>query len=88
MCATNDGFRIADEDLKLRGPGDFFGNRQHGLPELKIADLKGDMPLFREAQTAAGALAAADPELSLPENSPLAAEVERLFGRVGPQGLN
>ncbi len=88
MCATNDGFRIADEDLKLRGPGDFFGNRQHGLPELKIADLKGDMPLFREAQGTAGALAAADPALSAPENIPLAAEVERLFGRVGPQGLN
>lgn len=40
MCSTNDGFKIADEDLKLRGPGDFFGERQHGLPQMAIADLQ------------------------------------------------
>ena len=88
MCATNDGFRIADEDLKLRGPGDFFGNRQHGLPDLKIADLMGDMPLFREAQAAASALMRQDPGLELPEHRPLADEVERLFLRAGGQALN
>ena len=79
MCATNDGFRIADEDLKLRGPGDFFGRRQHGLPDLKIADLDGDMPLFREAQAAAVQLTGEDPELAAPENRLLAEEVRRLF---------
>ncbi|MBR7092007.1 MAG: ATP-dependent DNA helicase RecG [Clostridia bacterium] len=53
MCQTNDGFRIADEDLKLRGPGDFFGNRQHGLPALRIADLAADMPMLQQARQAA-----------------------------------
>ena len=88
MCATGDGFRIADEDLKLRGPGDFFGNRQHGLPQLKVADLAEDMDLLRSAQAMAGAILAADGELERPENRPLAAAVERLFARVGEQGLN
>ena len=88
MCATCDGFRIADEDLKLRGPGDFFGSRQHGLPDLKIADLSGDMPLFREAQAAATSRIAEDPDLSAPENRLLAGEVARLFEQVGGQALN
>ena len=42
LCRTNDGFRIAEEDLRLRGPGDFFGSRQHGLPEMHVADLGAD----------------------------------------------
>ena len=88
MCATNDGFQIADEDLKLRGPGDFFGSRQHGLPALKIADLNGDMPLLLEAQTEARALIASDPELEQAEHLPLAEEVRRLFDQVTEQGLN
>mgnify|MGYP002587219892 CR=1 FL=1 len=56
MAKTTDGFRIAEEDLRLRGPGDFFGVRQHGLPGLKIADLGCDTQLLREAQEAADAL--------------------------------
>ena len=88
MCVTNDGFQIADEDLKLRGPGDFFGSRQHGLPALKIADLNGDMPLLLEAQTEARALIASDPELEQAEHLPLAEEVRRLFDQVTEQGLN
>lgn len=89
MCSTNDGFKIADEDLKLRGPGDFFGSRQHGLPDLKIADLMGgDMPLFQSAQAAARQLIAEDPELQEPEHAGLAEEVRRLFARNGEQGLN
>ncbi len=64
MTKTNDGFRIAEEDLRLRGPGDFFGQRQHGLPALKIADLSCDIALLKEAQEAAEALLREDPELT------------------------
>ncbi len=88
LCATNDGFKIADEDLKLRGPGDFFGDRQHGLPQLRIADLMGDMPLLQRAQLAAANLLSVDPGLAAPENRPLREAVSRLFGKVGEQGLN
>ena len=89
MCETNDGFRIADEDLKLRGPGDFFGSRQHGLPDLKIADLMGgDMPLFREAQETARVIIGEDPDLNGAQHALLAREVRRLFDRVGDHGLN
>jgi len=86
MCATNDGFQIANEDLKLRGPGDFFGNRQHGLPQLKIADLLSDMPMLQRAQSGAAALLDEDPNLL--EHRPLWEAVERLFQQVGEQGLN
>ncbi len=88
MCATTDGFRIADEDLKMRGPGDFFGSRQHGLPNLKMADLMADMGLVQLAQTSAANCLSTDPELSLPENAPLRLAVARLFAQVGAQGLN
>ena len=64
MTQTGDGFRIAEEDLRLRGPGDFFGVRQHGLPGLRVADLGCDTRLLQEAQTAAEELLAADPELN------------------------
>ena len=88
MCETTDGFRIADQDLKLRGPGDFFGDRQHGLPEMKIADFLSDMSLLKEAQNAAQAVYAADPTLALPENKLLQMAVHNLFERTGGQGLN
>ena len=52
LCATNDGFKIAEEDLKLRGPGDFFGSRQSGLPAFRVADLSLDMTTLRDAQQA------------------------------------
>ncbi len=64
MRRTGDGFAIAQEDLRLRGPGDFFGQRQHGLPALKAADLTCDMELLRQAQQAAEDLLRRDPELS------------------------
>ena len=79
MTETNDGFRISEEDLRLRGPGDFFGARQHGLPSLKVADLSCDMRLLDEAQSAAKALMAADPELSAPEHRALQSRIEELF---------
>ena len=79
MCETNDGFKISEEDLLLRGPGDFFGSRQHGLPEMHIADLRGDMITLKTAQDAAKELLAADPALSAPGNARLAKRVDRLF---------
>ena len=63
MTKTADGFKIAEEDLRLRGPGDFFGLRQHGLPGLKVADLGCDTQLLQEAQAAAEALLDRDPDL-------------------------
>jgi len=79
MRATNDGFRIAEEDLKQRGPGEFFGARQHGLPELRIASFAEDMLILNQAQTAAEDVFRRDPELALPENRGLAEQAARLF---------
>ena len=79
LVDTVDGFRIAEEDLKLRGPGDFFGRRQHGLPALRMADLNTDTRVLKEARDAAAALLSADPDLSRPEHRPLLEKVRRLF---------
>ena len=79
MTRTNNGFEISQEDLHLRGPGDFFGQRQHGLPTLKIADLACDMQLLEEAQSAARALLCRDEDLSRPEHRPLLERVRELF---------
>ncbi|MBR4953164.1 MAG: ATP-dependent DNA helicase RecG, partial [Oscillospiraceae bacterium] len=81
MCATNDGFKISEEDLRLRGPGDFFGSRQHGLPEMHIADLGGDVKLMQAAQQAAQEILERDNELSSPENSVLRKRIDTLFER-------
>ena len=83
LSKTNDGFKIAEEDLRLRGPGDFFGSRQHGLPQLGIVDLAGDMRVLKEAQTAAEALLRADPGLTRPEHAKLLARVRQLFSDHG-----
>ncbi len=88
MTKTNDGFKIADEDLKLRGPGDFFGARQHGLPDLKIANMLTDSALLRETQAAARTITAKDRTLSLPENEGLKVAVTRLFGTTEQTGMN
>ena len=82
LCATTDGFRVADEDLRLRGPGDFFGRRQHGLPELRIADMAEDVAALRRAQEDARAILAADPALEQPEHRGLHGEVRLLFSRA------
>ena len=77
MTKTNNGFTIAEEDLKLRGPGDFFGSRQHGLPSLRVADLTCDMELMHEARAAAERLIAADPGLAA--HGALRARIQELF---------
>jgi len=79
MKSTNDGFKIAEEDLKLRGPGDFFGSRQHGLPQMHIANFATDMLVLNQAQKAAENLLRTDPELTAPENRKLAEQIARLF---------
>ena len=79
LASTTDGFKISEEDLKARGPGDFFGNRQHGLPQMKLADLAGDMRLLSETQEAARQLLEVDPHLTAPENRPVWERVRRLF---------
>ena len=88
METTTDGFKIADEDLKLRGPGEFFGSRQHGLPEMKIADMLEDRSTLEETQRAAKEIMARDPELSSPESTVLKNEIQRLFDAVGSAGMN
>jgi ATP-dependent DNA helicase RecG len=75
MTETADGFRIAEVDLELRGPGDFFGTRQAGLPEFRIADLLRDAPLLEAARRDAIALVARDPHLAQPEHRALRAEL-------------
>ena len=79
MHDTSDGFQIAEADLRQRGPGDFFGSRQHGLPEMHVADLCDDMNVLEEARNAAQQLLERDPNLALPENLRLRAQCERLF---------
>lgn len=69
MVQTHDGFRIAEVDLQLRGPGDFFGTRQSGMPEFKVADIVTDAGLLDEARRDAFAIIERDPRLALPEHS-------------------
>ena len=84
LCSTADGFAVAQYDLETRGPGDFFGSRQHGLPALQIADLAADTRTLHAAQREAAAILGADPLLQKPEHALLAAQVERMFDRAGP----
>jgi ATP-dependent DNA helicase RecG len=71
MVETNDGFKIAEVDLQLRGPGEFFGTRQSGLPEFRAADLLRDVAVLEEARRDAQAIVAADPELRDPAHRAL-----------------
>ena len=88
LCKTNDGFQIADADLRLRGPGDFFGARQHGLPQLQIADLLQDMETLQQARQASQQVIAADPLLQAEEHKELKDAVVRLFRKNGDAALN
>ena len=83
LCSTSDGFAVAQYDLETRGPGDFFGSRQHGLPTLQVADLMNDTRTLHAAQSEAAALLAADPLLARPEHALLAHQVEQMFEQAG-----
>lgn len=83
LCSTSDGFAVAQYDLETRGPGDFFGRRQHGLPTLHIADLMNDTRTLHAAQSEAVALLAEDPLLQRPEHALLARQVEQMFDKAG-----
>ncbi len=79
MRRTNDGFVIAEKDLQLRGPGEFFGTRQHGLPPLKIANLYQDLQILEETTAAVRKLLKEDPSLSQPQNKPILQKIHSIF---------
>lgn len=83
MCSSTDGFEIAQQDLKLRGCGEFFGTRQHGLPELKVANLFTDLEIAKTAGNACDELLKFDPYLSSAENTGLRLRIDRLFDTIG-----
>ncbi len=80
MTSTNDGFEIAEQDLKLRGPGDFYGSRQHGFQPFYLRDMLENMDTFKLAEEAADKIMAADPELS--HYPAILEEVDSLFARI------
>ena len=82
MTQTSNGFEIAEMDLKLRGPGEFFGTRQHGLPEFKLADITKETELLSLAKQDAQELLAADPHLSTAEHEHLRTMLARQFGET------
>ncbi len=81
MESTNDGFRIAEADLEIRGPGDFLGTRQAGMPDFRVANILRDGTLLEKARQAAFNLLERDPELADPAHSPLQAELLRRWGK-------
>ena len=80
MCQTTDGFEIAEEDLKLRGPGEIFGTRQHGLPQMLFADLSRHGDVLEKALESAKQIIKDDPELADPDNEALKRRVKAMFG--------
>ena len=78
---THDGFKLAEEDLRIRGPGEYFGTRQSGLPDLKVARLT-DVAFIEQARAEAVRLLEADPEMEQPQHRALAARMEELWGRI------
>ena len=82
LCKTNDGFRIAEEDLKLRGPGDFFGSRQSGLPAFRVGDLSCDLVTLKQAQTASAQWIDAHGTEDTPEARALRERIGELFSRA------
>jgi len=87
MLETQNGFKIAERDLEIRGPGDFLGTRQSGLPEFQLANIVKDITILETARRAAYDVVAKDLQLSLPENRLLRSEILKRFGPVGSIGL-
>ncbi len=87
MCSTNDGFKVADEDLRMRGPGDFFGERQHGLPQMSIADF-ADTKSLELSQKIADYIMFTYKDIRCDELKLLKASIDRLFERGGQNALN
>ncbi len=87
LSSTTDGFQVAEADLKLRGPGDFFGSMQHGLPSLKLASLT-DAFMLRDVQQAADEILEKDPTLTQEKHHALYMDIVRLFAGNGENGLN
>jgi len=83
MEETNDGFKISEKDLELRGPGDFFGTRQHGLPELRVANLFKHMKILRLVQKEAREIYAQDPALRDKDNEGIRLKIEEMFKSIG-----
>lgn len=83
MEETNDGFKISEKDLELRGPGDFFGTRQHGLPELRVANLFKHMKILRLVQKEAREIYAQDPALRIKDNEGIRLKIEEMFKSIG-----
>ncbi len=83
MEESNDGFKISEKDLEIRGPGDFFGTRQHGLPELKVANLFKHMKILRMAQKEARDIYSKDPSLKALDNQGIRQKVEHMFRNIG-----
>jgi len=86
LCETTDGFLISEKDLELRGPGEFFGLRQHGLPELHVADLSRHRKVLERVRTACADLFAEDPLLTSPENALLRAKLSDYLSKVQEPG--
>ena len=82
MTETTDGFRIAEEDLRLRGPGEFFGTRQHGLPELRLGSLVDDYDLLQLARDEAAALVRDDADLVQPAHREIREALLARYGRT------
>jgi len=82
ICATTDGFRIAEADLRLRGPGELVGTRQHGLPMFRAANLNDDLELLMQARDDAAGIVRRDPDLKLPAHGALRALVMQGYGAM------